>query len=156
MSDSLRPHGLLCPWDSQGKNTGVRCHSLFQGIFPTQRSNPVSCIAGRFFTIWATREAPKKTQSIQNYKDSLVHLISNFTEVPYTAASSDCSRPTLESECQACLNLFLASIWPSPGKGKRVILNICKEGPVELPIQVQSFINLLTYLCTQITSQCVT
>ena len=27
---------LLCPWDFPGKNTGVGCHSLFQGIFPTQ------------------------------------------------------------------------------------------------------------------------
>ena len=27
----------LCPWDSLGKNTGVGCHSLLQGIFPTQR-----------------------------------------------------------------------------------------------------------------------
>ena len=26
--------------DSQGKNTGVRCYALFQGIFPTQGSNP--------------------------------------------------------------------------------------------------------------------
>ena len=26
----------LCPWDSPGKNTGVDCHALFQGIFPTQ------------------------------------------------------------------------------------------------------------------------
>ena len=27
------------------------CHALFQGIFPTQGSNPrVSCITGRFFT----------------------------------------------------------------------------------------------------------
>ena len=29
-----------CPWDSSGKNTGVGSHSLFQGIFPTQGSNP--------------------------------------------------------------------------------------------------------------------
>ena len=86
---------------SSGKNTGVGCHSLLQGIFSTQRSNPglphcrrifffflnhqrhqgslrilewvaytfsmgsswprnqtkVSCIARRFFTSWATREA---------------------------------------------------------------------------------------------------
>ena len=27
-------------WDSAGKNTGVGCHFLLQGIFPTQRSNP--------------------------------------------------------------------------------------------------------------------
>ena len=34
------PTSLLCPWDSLGKNTGVRCHFLLQGIFPTQGSNP--------------------------------------------------------------------------------------------------------------------
>ena len=27
-------------WDSPGKNTGVGCHFLLQGIFPTQESNP--------------------------------------------------------------------------------------------------------------------
>ena len=31
---------ILCPWDSLGKNTGVGCHSLFQGIIPAQESNP--------------------------------------------------------------------------------------------------------------------
>ena len=31
---------LLCPWNSPGKNTGVGCLSLLQGIFPTQGSNP--------------------------------------------------------------------------------------------------------------------
>ena len=31
---------LLCAWDSRGKNTGVGCHFLLQGIFPTQGSNP--------------------------------------------------------------------------------------------------------------------
>ena len=41
VSDSLQPHGLwparlLCPWDFPGKNTGVGCHSLLQGIFLTQ------------------------------------------------------------------------------------------------------------------------
>ena len=33
------PTGLLCPWDSPGKNTGVGCHSLLQGIFLIQESN---------------------------------------------------------------------------------------------------------------------
>ena len=28
------------PWDSPSKNTGVGCHALLQGIFPTQGSNP--------------------------------------------------------------------------------------------------------------------
>ena len=31
---------LLHPWDFQGKSTGVGCHFLLQGIFPTQGSNP--------------------------------------------------------------------------------------------------------------------
>ena len=35
------PTRLLCPWDSPGKNTGVGCHTLLQGIFPTQGLNSV-------------------------------------------------------------------------------------------------------------------
>ena len=31
---------LLCPWNSPGKNPGVDCYALLQGIFPTQGSNP--------------------------------------------------------------------------------------------------------------------
>ena len=30
---------LFCPWNSPGNNTGVGCHFLLQGIFPTQGSN---------------------------------------------------------------------------------------------------------------------
>ena len=33
-------HQAPRPWDSPGKNTGVGSHRLFQGIFPTQESNP--------------------------------------------------------------------------------------------------------------------
>ena len=29
----------LCSWNSPGKNTGLGCHSLLQGIFSTQGSN---------------------------------------------------------------------------------------------------------------------
>ena len=34
------PPGSSVHGDSPGKNTGVGCHALFQGIFPTQGSNP--------------------------------------------------------------------------------------------------------------------
>ena len=40
VSDCLWPHGLLCPWDFPGKNTGVGGHFLLQQIFLTQGSNP--------------------------------------------------------------------------------------------------------------------
>ena len=62
MSKSLQPCGLyparlLCPWDFAGKNIGVGCHFLLQGIFPTQESNPhllSSALAGRFFFFFTT------------------------------------------------------------------------------------------------------
>ena len=40
VSDSLQPSGLYSPCNSPGQNTGVGSLSLFQGIFPTQGSNP--------------------------------------------------------------------------------------------------------------------
>ena len=39
VSTPLEPHGLLWPWHSPGKKTGVGCHSLLQGIFPIQGLN---------------------------------------------------------------------------------------------------------------------
>ena len=93
------PLGSSFHGDSLGKNTGVDCHALLQGIFPTQGWNPglphcrlilyrlrhqgspwilewvaysfprgssqpnnqtkVSCIAGGFFTSWASGETPR-------------------------------------------------------------------------------------------------
>ena len=43
---------LLCPWNFSGKNTGVDCHFLLQGIFPTQVSklHLSPALAGGFFT----------------------------------------------------------------------------------------------------------
>ena len=43
--------------DSPDKNTGVDCHALLQGIFPTRDKIQVSHIADGFFTVWSTREA---------------------------------------------------------------------------------------------------
>ena len=63
-SNSLWQYGLhstrlLCSWDSSGENTGVGCHTLLQGIFPTQRLNlhllTSAALAGRFFTTSTTR-----------------------------------------------------------------------------------------------------
>ena len=40
VSDSLRPHGLYCPWTVPGQSTEVGSLSLLQGIFPTQGRSP--------------------------------------------------------------------------------------------------------------------
>ena len=55
-------HGIF-----PGKNTGVGCHFLFQGPFPTQGSNP--CLlwllqCRRIFNPWAAREALGSIMSI--------------------------------------------------------------------------------------------
>ena len=51
VSNFLQPHGLwdpmwptrlLCPWNSPGRNTGVGCHFLLQGIFPGPGIKPRS------------------------------------------------------------------------------------------------------------------
>ena len=65
MSDSLRPHGawptrLLCPFDPPGKNTGVGCHALLQGIFPTQGSNPQLLCLQYWLGVFFTTEPPGK------------------------------------------------------------------------------------------------
>ena len=48
---------LLSPWDFTGKNTGVGYHFLFQGIFPTQRSNQYLLLGRWILHHWAIWEA---------------------------------------------------------------------------------------------------
>ena len=55
------PPGSSVHWIFPGENTGVGCHFLLHGIFPTNRGinrvSCVSCIVNRFVTRWATWEA---------------------------------------------------------------------------------------------------
>ena len=52
--------GDSLPVEPPGKpeNSAAGSLSLLQGILLTQESNQASCLAGGFFTSWATREAP--------------------------------------------------------------------------------------------------
>ena len=56
------------PAEPQGKpkNTGVGSLSLLQEIFITRNRTGVSCIAGRFFTNWAMREAQVQVKVAQS------------------------------------------------------------------------------------------
>ena len=55
-SHGLQPAGFLCPWDFPGKNTGVGCHFLLQGIFLTQGLNLHLQHCRQILYHWATRE----------------------------------------------------------------------------------------------------
>ena len=77
----LQPARLLCPWDFPGKNTGVGCHFLLQGLSSRPRDQTcifwISCIAGRFFTTRTTGES--KLRRAQSYQDwSTSHSLFTF------------------------------------------------------------------------------
>ena len=38
------PPRLLCPWDPPGKNTGMGCYVLLQGIFSSQKNPCLLCL----------------------------------------------------------------------------------------------------------------
>ena len=60
----------LCPWNSPGKNTEVGS-PFSRGSSQPRDWTWVSCIAGRFFKIWATRE-------VHDLNDYLCYLNSGF------------------------------------------------------------------------------
>ena len=70
------PPGFSIHGSFAGKDTGVGCHFLLQEIFPTQGS--VSCIASRFFPVWATRPI------LEFHINGLLHvtflLLGSFTQ----------------------------------------------------------------------------
>ena len=80
MSDSLQPHGLqhasiLCPWDFPSKITGVGCHFLLQGIFPTRDQNCIFCIGGQILYHcdgWKVLNSEGKTRLVGSPQQPLI------------------------------------------------------------------------------------
>ena len=76
VSDSVTPwtvaHQAPLCWDFPGKNTEGGCHSLLQGIFPTQGSNP--------FTFYSTR--PHHTEKAMAPHSSTLAWKVPWTEEP--------------------------------------------------------------------------
>ena len=63
VSDSLQPHGLQPPCSSVLRTLQARildwvAISFFKGSSQPRDQSRVSYLAGRFFTVWATRETP--------------------------------------------------------------------------------------------------
>ena len=132
VSNSLQAHGLwpsrlLCPCNFPGKNTGVGCHFLLQGIFPTQKSNlhllPVSCIAADS-SCSATREALILTRGTMSYSRflGLTHLFNgnfiSFEQQPLIPSLSFPSNHPIGYFCMLdcfgpLMNADLCSVCPS-------------------------------------------
>ena len=78
----LRPARLLCPRDFPGKNTGVGCHSLPQGIFTTQGLNPYLLC----FLHWQVGSLPlAPPEKTITQKDTCIPM---FTEALFTIAKT--------------------------------------------------------------------
>jgi hypothetical protein len=82
--------------DSPGKNTGVGCRALLQGIFSTQGSNPYlltpPALAGRFFTADATWEAVETMNTAKHLirqRAAKNYLLSNVSSAKF---EKPCSR----------------------------------------------------------------
>ena len=72
VSDSLQPSRpqparLLCPWDSSGKNTGMGCHFLLQGILLTQGSNQHLLALQLWLAVSLPLVPPEKPQQYDNH-----------------------------------------------------------------------------------------
>ena len=65
-SYGLQPARLLCPRNSPGKNTGVGCHALLQGIFPTQELNPGLMHCRQIFFLPLSHQGSPPVQTTQD------------------------------------------------------------------------------------------
>jgi len=83
---TLQPCGLyltrlFCPWDSPGKNNGVSCHALLQGIFPTQGSNMHLSHCKWILYRWAIREAHIRWCIIKPLEERNPVICSNIVDM---------------------------------------------------------------------------
>ena len=93
---------LLCPWDPPGKNAGVDCHFLLQGILPIQGWNPrlLCALAGGFFTTRTTREV-----------GSFAQMELNREPIKRTACVLSPRLAHVTAHCNACLSLCCVQGW---------------------------------------------
>ena len=128
---ALQPARLLCPWDSLGKNTGVACHALLQGIFPTQGSNPHlvwSCIAGGFFIT----EPPRKPLTVTLVILNLIIYKKYYYIVFIAINSNDCVKKIFLGKIASRMNILMPLIQTTKQFRKRferiyvAIIKICE------------------------------
>jgi len=91
---------LLRPWDFPGKNIGVSCHFLPQGIFPTQGSN--LCLLGLLH--WQVDSLPLSHLGSNGLQTSL--QIVQF-HLPFEFLSQIPSHSVLWAISFPCLQVFI-------------------------------------------------
>ena len=85
--DPMDYNWLLCPRISSGKNTGVGCHSLYQGIFLTQGSNLRLPHCRQILYCLSHHEERKPHINLYLYVCVCVCVLSCFSHVPLSVTS---------------------------------------------------------------------
>ena len=75
LSDSLGPHGLPNLWNSPSQNTVMGNLSLFQGIFPTQGSNPGLPHCTQILYQWATISLLNMCLSLFSHRATIQNFV---------------------------------------------------------------------------------
>ena len=115
----MQPSRLLCPWDFPGKNTGVGCHSLLQGILWIHGSNPFllhwqvnSLLLSHQGSLWnpylpaSTNMTVGKLASCLSIKVLLLQNPKLLNEVPFNKTlCSSCS--VIGTHCYFPINIHL-------------------------------------------------
>ena len=81
---------LLHPWDFLDKSTGVGCHFLLQGIFPTQGSNPGLPHCRQTLYHLSHQEAIKRSKFCHLQQCGLTHSVCLMKEVRQRKTNTVC------------------------------------------------------------------
>ena len=93
------PSRLLSQWDSPGKNTGVGCHALLQGIFLTQRLNwCLLCLLH-----WQVGSLPLAPPGKPEVLCSTLKFVFILGDLRWSHMVSSPQSPLLSCPMQACL-----------------------------------------------------
>ena len=103
------PQGSSVHGDSPGKNAGVGCHALLQGIFPTQRSSPYLLCLLRWQVVSLLLAPPQNpSPSIYMYvcMYTYIHIYSYIYIYIYIYIADSASQENSE-----CCRLFGSTVW---------------------------------------------
>ena len=120
--DSLRLHGLqlprlLCLWDFPGENTGVGCHFLFHGIFPTQGSNPCLLNLLHWQVDYLSLRHLESPLYLPTYLSIHLHRSQIFRSQTFLFVGFTLIRVIIE--LSVCVSFLQKGTQPDQGKSKR-------------------------------------
>ena len=128
-------------WDSPGKNTGVGCHFLLQGIFLTKGPGSLAspALAGGFFSTSATCGAPRHWHSALQVPGQRLHKCPMSSGL---LAVTVLNTQLTHSSHPSCWPSHLPSIWEA-SPGWDLSLFTAAKGPRIRPVRQQEQGNYL-------------